>query len=183
MALRHAVLAALLDGEASGYELGKRFDRGVGELWNARPQQVYAELNTLERSGLIRGREVPQQGRPTKRVFVPTEAGYAELARFAADSARPAAHRDDLLVKVYAADAVDAASLIAQLRERAAQSRSRAAMLDKVLERLRDGAEETEFLGGSSRVGPYLACMRGRMFEQDTLHWCLRAIEVLEARG
>ena len=47
MALRHAVLAALLEGEASGYQLSKRFDVSVANFWSATPQQLYRELERL----------------------------------------------------------------------------------------------------------------------------------------
>ena len=48
MALRHAVLAALLEGEASGYQLAKRFDVSVANFWSATPQQLYRELERME---------------------------------------------------------------------------------------------------------------------------------------
>ena len=35
MALRHALLAALLEGEASGYQLAKRFDVAVANFWSS----------------------------------------------------------------------------------------------------------------------------------------------------
>nr|BFE79055.1 hypothetical protein GCM10020093_016560 [Planobispora longispora] len=89
MALRHAVLAALLDGEYSGYQLTKIFDVGVSNFWYAAPQQLYAELAKLEAGGLVAGREVVQRGRPNKRVFTVTEAGVAELAAFAAAPPSP----------------------------------------------------------------------------------------------
>ena len=102
MALRHAVLAALLEGEASGYELAKRFDVSVANFWSATPQQLYRELERLEADGLVRGRVVEQLRRPNKRVFTLTAAGRAELHDFVARPARPTAIRDDLLVKLQA---------------------------------------------------------------------------------
>ena len=48
MSLRHAILAALLDGGASGYQLAKNFDVSVASYWFATPQQLYAELGRLE---------------------------------------------------------------------------------------------------------------------------------------
>ncbi len=48
MSLRHATLASLLDGEASGYELAKRMDISVANFWHALPTQIYAELRKLE---------------------------------------------------------------------------------------------------------------------------------------
>ena len=55
MSLKHAVLAALLDGEYSGYQLAKAFDAGVANFWHALPQQLYAELTKLETEGLVAG--------------------------------------------------------------------------------------------------------------------------------
>src|SRR5260370_9015864 len=89
MALRHAVLAALLDGEYSGYQLAKIFDVGVSNFWYAAPQQLYAELARLEEDGLIRGRQVMQHRRPNKRVFTVTHAGIAELRHFSAAATPP----------------------------------------------------------------------------------------------
>ncbi|MGH8431161.1 MAG: PadR family transcriptional regulator, partial [Solimonas sp.] len=107
MALRHAVLAALLEGEASGYQLAKRFDVSVANFWSATPQQLYRELERLERAGLLRARVVEQRRRPNKRVFTLTAAGHAELHAFTTQPARQAALRDDLLVKLQAVDAGD----------------------------------------------------------------------------
>src|SRR3954454_2206173 len=102
MALRHAVLASLLEGDASGYQLSKRFDVAVSNFWAATPQQLYRELDRLEADGLVRARVVEQQRRPNKRVFTLTAAGRAELAEFTAQPARPTALRDDFAVKLQA---------------------------------------------------------------------------------
>ena len=42
--------------------------------------QVYNTLGRLESAGLVSGEEVPQQGRPDRRVYRITDAGRAELA-------------------------------------------------------------------------------------------------------
>lgn len=89
MALRHAVLAALLDGEYSGYQLAKVFDISVANFWPALPQQLYAELAKLEKDGLVAGREVVQETRPNKRLFHVTDAGRAALEEFAAPPRSP----------------------------------------------------------------------------------------------
>jgi DNA-binding PadR family transcriptional regulator len=182
MALRHAVLAALLDGELSGYQLAKAFDLGVANFWYAQPQQLYAELGRLERDGLVRGREVVQESRPNKRVFRVTGAGLAELEAFTASSAKPSFIRDDLLVKVQAADQVDAAALIARLEERAAFARARIDLFGKLLRGMRGDRPEEEFLQHGERIGPYLTCLRGLDFEEGNLAWCERTITVLRAR-
>ncbi|MEV0439765.1 PadR family transcriptional regulator [Streptomyces spectabilis] len=182
MALRHAVLAALLDGEFSGYQLAKGFDIGVANFWHALPQQLYAELSRLEGEGLVAGREVVQEGRPNKRLFTVTDAGVAELERFAADTAKPSFIRDDLLVKVQAVDGVDATPVIAQLRDRARVAEAKTEVLGALLRRLRGDLDEEDFLRTGQRVGPYLTCLRGLAFERETREWCERAADLLAAR-
>src|SRR5438067_549498 len=105
MALRHAILAALLEGEASGYELSKRFDASVANFWSATPQQLYRELEQMGRHGLLAARVIHQERRPNKRMFSITDAGYRELAAFTEHPPRPLALRDELLVQVQAGDA------------------------------------------------------------------------------
>ena len=183
MALRHAVLAALLDGELSGYQLAKAFDVGVANFWHALPQQLYAELAKLEREGLVAGRQVVQETRPTKRLFHVTDAGLAELERFASASSKPSFVRDDLLVKVQAADHVDAASLITQVEERAAVAEAKIDLFRRILRKMRGGLDEEEFLRTGRRVGPYLTCLRGLAFEEGNRDWCLRTAAILRERS
>src|SRR3954467_12058448 len=102
MALRHAVLAALLEGEASGYQLAKRFDVSVANFWSATPQQLYRELERPEDAGPLSGRVADQRPPPTTPVLTLTDAGREELHAFTAEPARPTAMRDDLLVKLQA---------------------------------------------------------------------------------
>ncbi|MFD4718850.1 PadR family transcriptional regulator [Streptomyces sp. NPDC058423] len=182
MALRHAVLAALLDGESSGYQLAKTFDLGVANFWHALPQQLYLELTKLEKAGLVEGRQVIQESRPPKRLFTITEEGLEELARFAGTSVKPSFIRDDLLVKVQAVDSVPSAPVIEQLDERAAMAAAKTDIFERFLRRLRGDLDEDTFLATADRVGPYLTCLRGLRFEQETADWCARTAAVLRAR-
>ncbi|MFD0266490.1 PadR family transcriptional regulator [Streptomyces sp. NPDC127106] len=182
MALRHAVLAALLDGELSGYQLAKSFSVGVANFWHALPQQLYAELSRLEKEGLVAGREVVQDTRPTKRLFTVTDAGLGELERFTQAAAKPSFMRDDLVVKVHAADHVDNAALLAQLAERAEVARAKTALFGQLLEKMRGGRTEEEFLRDGGHVGPYLTCLAGIAYEQANEQWCERTIAVLRER-
>ncbi|MDH6135923.1 DNA-binding PadR family transcriptional regulator [Kitasatospora sp. MAA4] len=182
MALRHAVLAALLDEERSGYQLAKAFDVGVANFWHALPQQLYAELTKLEREGLVAGREVVQETRPNKRVFQATEAGLAELREFTAAASKPSFIRDDLLVKVQGADHVDSGQLIEQLGERATAAEAKIELFSALLHQMRGDESEDEFLLDGERIGPYLTCLRGLAFERDNRDWCRRIADVLRAR-
>ncbi|MEV4088922.1 PadR family transcriptional regulator [Nonomuraea fuscirosea] len=183
MALRHAVLAALLDGEYSGYQLTKIFDIGVSNFWYAAPQQLYAELTKLEAGGLVTGREVVQRGRPNKRVFKVTESGLAELAAYAAAPARPLVLRDDLAVKVHAVDLLDPAPVIEQLRDRAREAGAKLETFERILAGLRGDLDEETFLREGEHVGPYLSGQAGCRLARETRDWCLSTARTLEERS
>ncbi|TDC60108.1 PadR family transcriptional regulator [Actinomadura sp. GC306] len=183
MALRHAVLAALLDGEYSGYQLAKIFDLSVSNFWHAVPQQLYSELSRLETEGLISGRQIIQHDRPNKRVYTVTPAGVAELERFATSPAKPGIIRENLLVMVQAVDHISAESVIAQLEDRAVASAAKVEVFERTLKHLRGDLDEETFLRTGNPVGPYLTCIRGLRFEQENYEWFTSTARLLRARA
>ncbi|MEU0227220.1 PadR family transcriptional regulator [Streptomyces sp. NPDC006284] len=183
MSLKYAVLAALLEGEASGYELSKVFDVSLANFWPATPQQLYRELERLAGDGLIEARTVPQERRPTKRLFRLTAAGRERLSAFAAEpTRRPTAVRDEFLIKMQAMDGVDPAEVRALVEERRAWALGKLARYERVRERLLDGRTEERYLRESHRVGPYLTLLAGITFEQENARWCERVLTVLRER-
>ncbi|MFJ4856477.1 PadR family transcriptional regulator [Streptomyces sp. NPDC088730] len=183
MSLKYAVLAALLEGEASGYDLAKVFDVSVADFWSTTPQQLYRELDRLAGSGLIEARVVEQQRRPNKRMFTLTEAGRASLAAFTAEPPRPIAIRDELLVMTQAVDAGDQDAVRASVAERMEWARAKLARYERLRDRLLDGRDEETYLAETDRVGPYLTLMRGRSFEAENLRWGERVLRILEQRA
>jgi DNA-binding PadR family transcriptional regulator len=182
VALRHAVLAALLDGEATGYELAKRFDIATADYWSATSQQLYGELDRLAEQDFVSGRVVEQTSRPNKRVFKLTDAGREELRAFTARPTRPIAIRDELLVKLRAVDAGDLEDTVAAVRERLEYSRGKLELYDRMRARILDGRSEHDFLESGERIGPYLTLMRGRSFEKENVRWMERVLSILSAR-
>lgn len=68
--IRRALLSALQDGPAHGYELINRLEDRSGGMWRPSPGSVYPTLQMLEDEGLVRSAE-----REGKRVYELTEAG------------------------------------------------------------------------------------------------------------
>lgn len=182
MSLRDAVLAALLEGEASGYDLAKGFDASVANFWMATPQQLYRELDRLADEGLIRARVVHQERRPNKRMFSLTEAGYEAIRQFTAKAPKPSVIRDELTVKVLAADAGDAHAVRDFVVERLQWANAKLHRYQRMQARMLDGRGEEEYLAQAERVGPYLTLLRGISFEEENIRWAERALTIIERR-
>lgn len=182
MPLGDAVLAALLEGESSGYDLAKGFDASVANFWMATPQQLYRELDRLAEQGLIRARIVHQERRPNKRMFSLTEAGREAIHQFTARAPKPCVIRDELLVKVQAADAGDAQAVREFMVERLQWATAKLHRYERLRTRLLDGRGEEDYLAKAERVGPYLTLLRGISFEQENIRWAERALRVIEHR-
>lgn len=181
MSLKYAVLAALLEGEASGYELSKVFDISFANFWPATPQQLYRELERLAQDGLVEARFVQQERRPNKRMFTLTEAGREDLRSFSGEPPRrPTAVRDELLIKLQAMD--DPETARAMIEERMTWARGKLGRYERVRARMLDGRTEEEYLRESDRVGPYLTLLAGISFEEQILTWCERVLVVLKQR-
>ncbi|MGN6335452.1 PadR family transcriptional regulator [Mycobacterium sp.] len=182
MSLRDAVLAALLEGESSGYDLAKDFDASVANFWPATPQQLYRELDRLAGQGLIQARVVHQERRPNKRMFSLTEAGRDAIWQFTAKAPKPSVIRDELLVKVQAADAGDIESVREFIRERLHWASAKVQRYERLRARILDGRSEEEYLTRAERVGPYLTLMRGISFEEENIRWAEHALNIVERR-
>ncbi len=182
MSLGHAVLAALLSGEASGYDLAKSFQASVANFWVATPQQLYREVDRLEAAALISGRLVEQRGRPNKQVFTLTSAGRAHLVDFLGTPSRPTSIKDDLLVKVQALDLAPE-SVEHDLRAHLARSEAKLEQYAALRRWLLRDQDEQDYLLTAEEIGPYLTLLRGWSFEQENIAWVTRCLAVLQARA
>ncbi|WP_440995195.1 PadR family transcriptional regulator [Arhodomonas sp. SL1] len=105
---------------ATGYQLNRRFRERLAHVWQASHQQIYRELGRLQEQGWIAGEEIPQEQRPDARRYRVTAAGEEALVQWLRQPQPPPAPRDPFLVKLFAGDLLDDATLrseIATLRE------------------------------------------------------------------
>lgn len=100
MALEHALMVALRERPASGLELAQRFERSIGFFWSATHQQIYKVLGRMDRDGWVSVTEVPQEGRPTKKVYAVSPLGEQALADWLAEPTAAAGLRSELAVKM-----------------------------------------------------------------------------------
>lgn len=102
MALKHALLALLIDEPSYGYELNRRFEEALGPLWPLREAQVYNNLRALEDAGLVMLEErVAQENLPDRKRYAVTEAGQRELQDWLISPVRSSRKlKDDFYLKL-----------------------------------------------------------------------------------
>ncbi|WP_055555161.1 PadR family transcriptional regulator [Streptomyces sp. NBRC 110028] len=184
MALRNAVMAALLEGEASGYDLAKAFDASVANFWMSTPQQLYRELERMEVEGLVAARVIEQERRPNKRLFSLTQAGREAVRAYTTEPlGKPSVIRDELMVKVQCLDAGDIEAVRTAVSERMEWATAKLARYERLRQRLLDGRSEEAYFAEAERIGPYLTLLRGMSFERENLQWGDMALRRLDQRS
>lgn len=93
-----AALGMLAQQPASGYDLLKRFEKSMANVWPATQSQLYGELNKLAHTGLIEVSAVGPRGRKEYRI---TPAGRTELKRWITNPGDDPPERSAGLLRVF----------------------------------------------------------------------------------
>lgn len=101
MPLSHAILGFLEYGPMSGYGLKKNFDQSVAHFWSTTQSHIYKALEQLESEGMVTSRVIQQEGRPNQKQYQITEAGRAELRRWASTPLPVESPRSAWLIQVF----------------------------------------------------------------------------------
>ena len=99
MSLRHALLGLLAQGPASGYDLTRAFDGGIGRYaWQAGHSRIYPELGKMTEAGQVVVDETGPRGRKS---YVLTEDGRTELRRWMFHWPEQATVRDETVLRMF----------------------------------------------------------------------------------
>jgi len=79
MDVKTVCLGMLTHGEASGYDLKKEFESSFGHFFAAGFGSIYPALASLAEQGFVRCEEVPQQGKPDRKLYSITAKGHERL--------------------------------------------------------------------------------------------------------
>jgi len=175
VSLRHAILVLLDEREASGYDLAREFARGIGHVWNATHQQIYLELGRLSDDGLVEYRHVAQEGRPDKKLYRITDAGYRELRTWMDEPAPKPRLRDALMIKIAGGHLADPGTLLAELREQMDDHRETLATFRNMEAAYKNLSEQEQ----QNRLFEWLALRRGLLTEESWMNWAREVEEVL----
>ena len=98
MSLRHALLGLLAEGPASGYELTKRFELSLANVWNAKHSQIYPELQKLAHLGFV---EPGEEGPRGRKAYEITDEGRGELRRWLLEERPDRPVRSESMLRIF----------------------------------------------------------------------------------
>jgi DNA-binding PadR family transcriptional regulator len=131
MSLRYALLALLAEGESHGYRLVKELGARLGPCWHPNVGQVYQLLHELERRGWIVHR-LEAGGVRSRRLFHLTARGERALrAWLGRRPGWPPPMRDEIFVRVLAAERLGAPAILAQVERHEQEYRRYLALLEE----------------------------------------------------
>lgn len=98
MSLRYALLGLLSEQPMSGYDLTKRFEESLRNVWPAKHSQIYPELNRLNEKGLI---EVVSEGPRGRKEYRATREGREAVRRWLTETDPEWAVRSEPLLRSF----------------------------------------------------------------------------------
>ncbi len=132
VSLRIATLGLLAECPGSGYDLLKRFEKSMANVWPATQSQLYGELNKLADAGLVEVSAAGPRGRKEYRI---TPAGRGELVRWVTSSHDDQPVRRPGLLRVFLLGEIPPAEARAHMAAVAEHAEAEVTRL----EQLRDG--------------------------------------------
>ncbi|OFJ53504.1 PadR family transcriptional regulator [Mycolicibacterium grossiae] len=168
MSLRYAALGLLAQHPGSGYDLLKRFEASMANVWPATQSQLYGELNKLADAGLIEVTDVGPRGRKAYRV---TDAGRADLVRWITHPADDPPYRSAPLLRVFLLDQVPTDQARSYLEQLAAHADDELARYERIRDETAwdDGADGDFYGRAALEYGLRTAAM-----EAEWARWAAR---------
>jgi DNA-binding PadR family transcriptional regulator len=103
MSYKYLILGLLSDRPMSGYDIKKEVKTALGAVTSASYGTLYPTLHKLLADGYVEMQEIPQRGRPSKKVYRLTESGRHDLQGWLQEPALADQVRREFLLKLYLA--------------------------------------------------------------------------------
>lgn len=124
MDIKTTCLAILSKGDASGYEIKKTFEDGpFSQIQDAGFGSIYPALARLRGDDLVTVTEMPQNGRPGKKVYSITPSGRLALIDALGEPSVPDRFRSDFLFRMLFAHLLGPSDLEAVIEARLTELR------------------------------------------------------------
>ena len=137
--VKFPILGFLMDGEATGYDLRRRFYAPVGFYYRISDGSLYPALKKLALDGLVTMRS-ESRGRRARKVYAITPQGRERFLRMLREPAQPVYVFDEAQVKIYFGEH-DPTAAMELLEWAVKEDAARVVMLTPIVESMRSRGE------------------------------------------
>lgn len=167
-----AALGLLAQHPGSGYDLLRRFDQSMANVWPATQSQLYGELNKLAAAGLIEVTDVGARGR---KEYAVTAAGRAALLRWLTNPQDDPPFRSAGLLRVFLLSEIPAPEARAYLQSLAEHAHAEHVRLEELGAALHWTEGDASFYGRAAlEYGLRVSAMEAQ--------WAREVVEALDKR-
>ncbi|MCX7708534.1 MAG: PadR family transcriptional regulator [Clostridia bacterium] len=175
---KYAILGVLDMRPCSGYDIKKFCDSGISHFWNENFGHIYPVLKELEKEGSITKAVEQGDGKPSRNVYSITQKGKEELTQWLLQPVEHSPARLELLLKLYFAKSIPAASMIEELERVKEKHAQRLETLLK-MEKLFLGNETAKSDAGFPF---WLSTLRYGIYDAEfRIKWCEETITNISA--
>jgi PadR family transcriptional regulator AphA len=132
MDVKTLCLGLLSIHEACGYDLKKEFESIFKHFYSAGYGSIYPALADLAENGLVSCREIPQDGKPDRKIYSITEAGRKAFDNALRNTNPQHKMRSEFLAMLYFADLMDAEHLRTLVDDRVRELREAVLHIDRI---------------------------------------------------
>lgn len=122
MSHKHLVLGLLLDQPMTGYDIRKHVRTVLSAATSTSYGTLYPILHRLQTEGCVVVEEIPQKGRPPKKVYRITPSGERELTAWLKQPPEADKVRREFLLKLYLARHLSRPEVLKLLEQRRAET-------------------------------------------------------------
>jgi len=184
MSLRHGLLGLLNYEPMTGYELDKEFKESLAHFWQAKPQQIYRELNAMEQNGWLTSERIPQEDKPNRRVYAITDKGKSEFLGWLSSSSEDIQSatrvKSVFLMRLFFAGEASREQAIELL---CAYQEQCLVDIQKMNVAKAQLSQTDSLYDPDKAIYWQLIGMHGEMMRKTRLEWAKRAIAILENKG
>jgi len=167
----------------TGYEMVKEFNESLAYFWHASPQQIYKELDAMEKSGWLVSERIMQTEKPNKRVYSITPKGKDVLINWVSKPEEGVTKfmqgKNPFLMRLAFAGEGSDENALQMLHEFKDQYLSFAQSMDEV-NMNEIIADEESVLGKKVMKYWKIVALHGEIVRKARLEWVEKAIAILE---
>jgi len=173
---KYALLGMLTHESMSGYDIKKKITHSISYFWDASYGQIYPELRSLEKAGLVSKTVKAGDSRPDRKIYSITAMGVNELVSWLSSPAAKEQIRFEILLKLFFGNLVPVSVSRGNIRAFHSRSCQNLTAMEETEARLKEGEG-----GGEAFFYPLLTIMLGKRVYRATMEWADEAIALLDA--